>query len=188
MNKTALIIVDMIYDFTNPKGKVFYPKNEEIIADLKNFINIARLNDCLVIFVEHTVKKTDFLEAKLKMRECCIEGSGGEITDDRLDCNRKKDIIIKKTKYSSFYRTNLDKVLETHKIENLLIAGTKTNNCIIATTFDAFYRDYNTYVVSDLVGTNDTLTNAIYLRDIKKYLAKTMSSQDITELLTKGEL
>ena len=122
------------------------------------------------------------------MRECCIEGSGGELTDERLNCNREKDIIIKKTKYSSFYKTDLDTILEENDIQNLLITGTKTNNCIIATVFDAFYRDFNTYVVKDLVGTSDDLTNEIYLRDINKYLAKTMSSHEIAELLSKGEL
>ena len=188
MNKTALIIVDMIYDFTNKLGKVFYPRNEEIIEPLSDFIKIARAHNCLVIFVEHTIKKEDYLNAKMKMRECCIEGSGGEFTDIRLNCNREKDIIIKKTKYSSFYQTDLEKVLEKNNIKNLLITGTKTNNCIIATLFDAFYRDYNTFVVSNLVATSDDETNALYLRDINKYLAKALSSRAITKLLEQGEL
>jgi|AntAceMinimDraft_17_1070374.scaffolds.fasta_scaffold00948_12 nicotinamidase-related amidase len=188
MNKTALLIVDMIYDFTNKSGKVYYPKNEEIIVSLNDFIKVARQNDCLIVFVEHTVKKEEYLNAVLKMRECCIEGSGGELTDERLSCNRKKDIIIKKTKYSSFYKTKLDEVLKENHIENLLLTGTKTNNCILATTFDAYNRNYSTYVVSDLVGTSDDLTNAIYLRDINKYLAKVISSREIIKLFDRGDL
>ena len=66
MNKTALIIVDMVYDFTNKSGKVFYPRNEEIIEQLSNFIKIARKNNCLLVFVEHTVKQEDYLKAKHK--------------------------------------------------------------------------------------------------------------------------
>ena len=188
MNKTALIIVDMIYDFTDPLGKVFYPKNEEIIDSLADFIDFAKHCDCSIIYVEHTIKMEDYLTQKIKTRECCIEGTGGEITDSRLNCDRSKDIIIKKTKYSSFYKTNIEEVLKKKKIENLIITGTKTNNCILATALDAFNRNFNTFVVSDLVGTNDEETNRIYLKDINKYIAKVMSSGEIKGLLSEGEL
>lgn len=188
MNKTALIVVDMIYDFTNKNGKVYYPKNEEILYKLASFIEKAREQQCLVVFVEHTVKYNDFLSSKLKMRECCIEGTGGELTDERLGCNRESDIIIKKTKYSSFFNTNLDNILKEHKIENLLITGTKTNNCVLATTFDAYSRDYTTYVISDLVGTNSDELNNVYLNDINKYLAKVLTSFEIFSLFGKGVL
>ncbi len=188
MNKTALLVVDMIYDFTNPNGKVFYPKNEEIIWNLSDFVNDAKKHDCFVIYVEHTVKLEDYQSTKIKMRECCIEGSGGELTDSRLNCDREKDIIIKKTKYSSFYNTDLDIILKENSIENVIIVGTKTNNCILATAFDSFSRGYMTYVVSDLVGTSDNLTNEIYLRDINKYLAKVLDSKTIVDLFKKGEL
>ncbi|MCK5731786.1 MAG: cysteine hydrolase [Tenericutes bacterium] len=188
MNKTALIIVDMIYDFTDPLGKVFYPLNERIIEGLAEFIELVKHSDCSIIYVEHTIKMKDYLNQKVKTRECCIEGSGGEITDSRLNCDRSRDIIIKKTKYSSFYKTNLEEVLKKNRIENLIITGTKTNNCILATALDAFNRNYNTIVVSDLVGTNDEETNRIYLRDINKYIAKVMSSSEIKKLLSEGEL
>ena len=188
MNKTAVLVVDMVYDFTNPKGKVFYPKNEEIIKELSKFLILAREEKCKIIFVEHTVKKEDYEKAKMKMRECCIEGSGGEITDARLKCDREKDIIIKKNKYSAFYNTNLQEILKRNNIENLIIVGTKTNNCILATTFDAFNHNYNIYVIKNLVGTSDDLTNNIYLRDINKYLAKVISSNEAVQLMKQEEL
>lgn len=188
MNKTALIIVDMIFDFTNPEGKVFYPKNEEIINDLAIFIEFSRHHDCSIIFVEHTVKMEDYLAQKVKTRECCIEGSGGEITDIRLNCDRDNDIIIKKTKYSSFFQTDLDKILKENHIENLIITGTKTNNCIFATAIDAYYREYNTIVISDLVGTNDDETNKIYLRDINKYIANVHTKKEVIHMFDEGEL
>ncbi|XMB72788.1 isochorismatase family cysteine hydrolase [Mycoplasmatota bacterium WC30] len=188
MNKTALLVVDMIYDFTNPNGKVFYPKNEEIIWNLSDFISDVKKHDCLVVYIEHTVKIDDYQATKIKMRECCIEGSGGELTDSRLNCDRKKDIIIKKTKYSAFYNTDLNIVLQKNNIENVIIVGTKTNNCILATAFDSFSRDYITYIVSDLVGTSDDFINEIYLKDINKYLAKVLDSKSIVDLMKKGEL
>ena len=34
MNKTALLIVDMVKDFTDPEGLVFYPQNREILPKI----------------------------------------------------------------------------------------------------------------------------------------------------------
>ncbi len=36
MSETALIVVDMVFDFTHPEGKVFYPRNREIIPRIKD--------------------------------------------------------------------------------------------------------------------------------------------------------
>lgn len=37
MAKTALIIVDMVRDFTDPEGLVFYPENQKILPRIKRF-------------------------------------------------------------------------------------------------------------------------------------------------------
>lgn len=185
MNKTALIVVDMVYDFTNRSGKVFYQQNEVILPKIKNLIKICRDKGCLVIFIEHTLTKEMHEKQIKKTRECCIEGTGGDLTDERLKVDYKKDLVIKKHKYSSFYDTSLDWVLKQNKIENLLVVGTKTNNCIYATVLDAYNLDYKTIVVKDLVGTSDNLTNDIYLRDMGKYLCDVVNFEDVLNLLEK---
>ena len=35
MAKTALVIVDMVRDFTDPEGLVFYPENRQILPRIK---------------------------------------------------------------------------------------------------------------------------------------------------------
>ena len=46
MSKAALLVVDMVKDFTDPEGKVFYPENRAILPCikrvLKNAAGIAR--------------------------------------------------------------------------------------------------------------------------------------------------
>lgn len=188
MNKTALLVVDMVADFTTPSGKVFYPINEKILPDVNRLIKAARAHGCLIIFMQHRYRKGK-PDANLDaMRPCCIEGSGGELLDSRLDYDESKDYLIPKRRYSAFFGTDLDLVLRENGIRNLMVVGTKTNCCINATALDAHYRAYDTYVIRECVGTNDELTNEIYLRDMAKYICNVIGLEEALKKLEDGEL
>ncbi|PKL00247.1 MAG: cysteine hydrolase [Tenericutes bacterium HGW-Tenericutes-1] len=187
MNKTALIVVDMIYDFTNPEGKVYYPQNQKVIYHIIDLVREARQSNCQIIYIQHTVTKEMLANNIKKTRECCVEGTGGNNIDERLEV-QPNDWIIKKHKYSAFFETPLNHLLKKNDITQLIVVGTKTNNCVYATILDAYNHDYITYVVKECVGTSDITTNEIYLRDIGKYLGEVRSMDEIKVLLRAGVL
>ena len=39
MSKSALIIVDMVRDFTDPEGLVYYPQNREIVQQIRKVLD-----------------------------------------------------------------------------------------------------------------------------------------------------
>ena len=188
MKKTALLIIDMVKDFTNPNGLVYYPQNREILPKIKTVLENCRKSDVLVIFLRHSYRKNKFDKNLVNMRPNCIEGTGGDEIDEILHVDEEKDYVIKKRRYSGFFGTDLDLVLREHNIENVIITGTKTNCCIRATVTDAYYLNYNVYVVSDCVATNDEIVNQVHLEDIKKYFGHVVSSEELFELLEKGDL
>ena len=53
MVKTALVIVDMVRDFTDPEGLVFYPENQNILPRIKKVLDESRKHDLLVVFLQH---------------------------------------------------------------------------------------------------------------------------------------
>ena len=186
--KVAVIVVDMVYDFTDPLGKVFYPINESMLPRIKDFITVTRDLGCQIIYMRHSVTK-DLLKTYTKeTRENCIAGSGGDEIDKRLDVIEGKDLVIKKQKYSSFFNTNLQEELENRDINTIIVVGTKTNNCILATVLDAYNLDIKTYVPIELVGTSDQLTNEIYLRDMGRYLCEVDPKDKIIEMLKSDKL
>ncbi len=181
-NQVAVIVVDMVYDFTNPKGRVFYPLNEDLLPKIKKFINEARSLGALIVYMRHSVT-TEMLESYTKQtRPNCIEGTGGDEIDKRLDV-KSEDLVIKKHKYSSFYETHLKEELEKRNINEIVVIGTKTNNCILATVLDAYNYNIKTYVAKELVGTSDEMTNDIYLRDMGRYLCEVESKDDILQMM-----
>ncbi|NFF81790.1 cysteine hydrolase [Clostridium botulinum] len=188
MSKSALIIVDMVKDFTDPEGLVYYPQNREILSKIKKVLDKCREKELLVVFLQHCNRKGKLDRRIASMRPNCIEGTGGEDIDPILEVDEVKDYVIKKRRYSGFFGTDLDLVLRENGIQNVIVVGTKTNCCIRATITDAFYLDYNGYVVSDCVATNSEVVNNVHLTDIDKYLGKVVSSEELFNMLDKKEL
>lgn len=185
-NKTALIVVDMVYDFTNENGLVFYPQNKEILPKINAVIKECRNNNALIIFMQHCYRKGKFDNNLINMRPNCIEGTGGEDIDSSID-RKDSDYVIKKRRYSAFFGTDLDLVLRENNIVNVIIVGTKTNCCIRATVTDAYYLNYNVFVVRECVATNDAVVNEVHLTDIDKYFGKVISMHEIDKVFSKGE-
>lgn len=188
MNKTALLIVDMVKDFTDPEGLVYYPQNREILPKIREVLDECRKHDCLIVFLQHCNRKDKKDHRIESMRPNCIEGTDGIQIDPMLPIDEKKDYVIRKRRYSGFFGTDLDLVLRENKIENLVIVGTKTNCCIRATVTDAFYLDYNGIVISDCVATNSEVVNQVHLEDIQKYLGSVIDRKTLYEKLEKNEL
>lgn len=181
--KVAVIVVDMVYDFTNPNGKVFYPINVSMLPKIRDFITQTRDLGCQIIYMRHSVTKELLKTYTKETRENCIAGTGGDEIDERLEVIEGRDLVIKKHKYSSFFNTNLHEELVKRDINTIIVVGTKTNNCILATVLDAYNLDIKTYIPIELVGTSDHLTNDIYLRDMGRYLCEVESKDNIISLI-----
>ena len=148
MNETALIIVDMVKDFTDPNGLVFYPQNREILPKIAQVLEKCREKGKLIIFLQHCNRAGKPDEKAASMRPNCVEGTGGIEIDPMLKVN-PEDYVIRKRRYSGFFGTDLDLVLRENHIKNTVIIGTKTNCCIRATVTDAFYLNYNPIVIRE---------------------------------------
>jgi nicotinamidase-related amidase len=65
------------------------------------------------------------------------------------------DIVIDKSRYSAFYKTNLESTLSKRGIRTVIVVGLATNVCCESTVRDAFFRNFRAIVVSDLCTTYD---------------------------------
>jgi nicotinamidase-related amidase len=187
MAKTALIIVDMVKDFTDENGLVYYPQNKEVLPKIEKVNKASKEHNVQVIFMRHSYRKDKYDKNLINMRPNCISGSGGDEIDNSLTVNEKTDYIIKKRRYSAFFGTDLDLILRENNIEHVVIVGTKTNCCIRATVTDAYYLNYDVIVLEDCVATNDEIVQRVHLNDIRKYFGKVMSSDQFIKGLQEGE-
>ncbi|MGO3732250.1 MAG: cysteine hydrolase family protein [Vagococcus sp.] len=181
--KGALIVIDMVYDFVNPNGSVYYESNKQVLENVTKLIPEAKSKGLLIIYIQHSHRKGKFDKKTLIGRKNCLEGTGGDLLDSSLPIDYENDYILKKRRYSAFDYTDLDLILREHNIKNVVICGTKTNNCVRSTVEDAYHLDYDVYVVSDCVGTDKKEVNDIYLYDINRYYGTVVSSDQLLNQL-----
>jgi nicotinamidase-related amidase len=186
MSKTALIVIDMVYDFTNPDGLVYYPQNKAILPKINEAIKAAREGNALVIFMQHRYRKNKPDQNLSIMRPSCIEGTKGVEIDPSLDV-KEEDYIIPKRRYSAFFGTDLDLVLREHEITDVVLVGTKTNCCIRSTVHDSYYLSYHTIVIEDCVATNDETVQKVHLSDIDKYYGDVISLKTFKERMCQKQ-
>ncbi|WP_153461703.1 MULTISPECIES: cysteine hydrolase family protein [Sediminibacillus] len=60
------------------------------------------------------------------------------------------DIVIDKHRWSAFFDTNLDIILRSMGVKNLIVGGVVTDGCLLTSVFDAYFRDYNVHLVKDM--------------------------------------
>ena len=102
MSKSALIIVDMVRDFTDPEGLVYYPQNREILPQIRKVLDKCREKGVLVVFMQHCNRKGKVDRKAQAMRPNCIEGTFGVEIDSMLPVDEEKDYVIQKRRYSGF--------------------------------------------------------------------------------------
>lgn len=189
MSKSALVVIDMLYDFAHPDGQVFYPQNQEVLPHICEVLEFCRKKDILIIFAQHYHRQYLYdKELTTGRRLNCMEGTGGEALMPELQYNPQKEYLVKKRRYSAFSGTDLDRILREHDIKNVIMCGTKTNCCIRATAEGAYHLEYLPIVIKDCVATNSEVINEVHLTDIDKYLGKVMTKIELFDAIERGEL
>lgn len=73
------------------------------------------------------------------------------------------DHVVSKHRYSGFFQTDLDELLQSLDVKHLLVTGCTTSVCVESTVRDAMFRDYSCVVVRDCtaepIGSGYTRTN-----------------------------
>lgn len=159
--KTALLVVDMQNDFVAKGAPLETKMGQEMLPRLKEILAFSRNAGISVIYTAHVHRKdgSDLglygeIYPPILEGACLIDGEkGAEIYPEVTP--QEGEPIIKKHRYSAFYGTDLDIILRTKGIENLVIAGLTTEDCCFAAARDGMYRGYKVAFLSDVTGTYD---------------------------------
>ncbi|MEA3475475.1 MAG: isochorismatase family cysteine hydrolase [Candidatus Cloacimonadota bacterium] len=127
----VLLVIDMLYDFVNENGALYCgPEAKKIVPFIKSKIDEYHKNGNEVIFICDSHTKDD-PEFKMFPPHCIKGTKGAEIIDELPKV--RDDVIIKKRRYSGFYGTNLDRILEDISPESVEVVGVCTSICVMDT-------------------------------------------------------
>jgi ureidoacrylate peracid hydrolase len=173
---TAVVVVDMENDFGSKGGmfdragidismiqKVIKPTSKVLEAARKAGIKIIYLKmgyqeDLSDIGNEKSPNRDRHLQFMhvgdtiitpngSKSRILIRDSWGTEIVNELKP--HANDIVIYKTRFSGFYKTQLDSILKQLNKKYLIITGCTTSICVESTVRDAMFRDYSSIVLED---------------------------------------
>ena len=162
--RTALIVVDMQNTFCEPGAPAEVPVARDIVGTINELTAELRKLGVMVVWTVqvnmHTQTTSDWETffnniggdpAKIAIIKKNMEpgGHGTHLWHDlEVDAD---DIRMPKNRYSALIpgASQLERLLRSAGIDNLILAGTKTNVCVESTGRDAVMLDFNVVLVSD---------------------------------------
>lgn len=162
-NRPALLVIDMQNDFVQPGAPLQVAGVSSIIPKVKGLLTLFREKH-LPVFHILRVHRASGVDVEITRREIfsktpfAVEGTpGAEVIPELAPIVGEH--IVRKTRMSAFFQTDLDLMLRTLSIDTLFVAGIQTPNCVRTTVFDAMAFNYRVFLVKDAVGAK---TDAIH--------------------------
>ena len=173
--KTAVVVVDMQNDFASLGGMfdragIDITCIQAVVPTVRAVLESARANKLPIVYLKmgfgpdlddagypwsptwlkhaplhagDTVTAPNGEPSRVLVRDCWNTDIVDALTPEA------NDVVLYKTRYSGFYKTDLDDILRHRGVERLIVMGATTSVCVDSTVRDAMFRDYHCLVVSD---------------------------------------
>ena len=172
VSQTAVIVIDMQNAYASPGGYLDLAGFDisgarKVIDNTRGVLDVARRAGMPVIYFQNGWDP-DYVEAggpgspnwhksnALKTMRARPELHGqllarGSWDYELVDALKPQpgDIVLHKTRYSGFFNSQLDSVLRSRGIRNLVFVGIATNVCVESTLRDGFFLEYFGIVLED---------------------------------------
>ena len=167
--KRLLMIIDMQKGFC-VEGHSLYigQKAQEIIPVIGQLIDDYNKRDEKVVFTGDFHDKED-AEFEMFPEHCVIGTEEVQIIPELYNTAQNK-ILIQKTRYSGFYQTNLEEIINDIKPDLVELAGVCTNICVFFTCEELRNRDYKVRVIESGVASFDEQAHHFALNQMKTVL------------------
>ena len=96
---------------------------------------------------------------------------------------RPKEPVSAKSRYSAFFKTDLETRLRRQGIEDVIIGGVMTNLCCETTARDAFIRDFRVFFLADGTAAAADIYHRASLTNLAYGFATLMTCEKLFELL-----
>ena len=198
--RTALVVVDMQRGFLDPSEAMAVPTAREIVPVIQHLLSVFRAKRLPVVFTEFVYSQSvPVLIGRLHPEHqpaapgaprgfglpssSCLEGTPSAETVPDL-APRAGEIVVKKRGYDAFAGTSLDGTLRARNVTSLVVTGTMTDICVLATVTAALHREYRVTVVEDGVATLWPEIQRAALDIIARAYGRVVSAKEVVDQIS----
>jgi nicotinamidase-related amidase len=165
-NGEALLVLDMLNDFMRSDGALYCGDAcRKIIPVIRSLIDRFAERDYPVIYVCDAHRQDD-REFEMFAPHAVKDSWGARIIEELSPPPGSR--IVAKTRFSPFFRTNLEEILDSLKPSEVWVTGVVTSICVMDTVADLRNRDYRTVVPVDAVADFDEGFHAFALKRMER--------------------
>jgi ureidoacrylate peracid hydrolase len=198
--RTALLVVDMQRGFVEPGEAMEVPPARDAVPVIKGLVDGFRAKGLPVVFSEFTYSPAvPLLVGRLHPEHlpavpgtargfglpssCCLEGDPSARVVDALR-PLEGELVVRKHWYDAFAGTALDGALRARGVTGVVVTGTLTDVCVLATVVGAFNREYRVWVAADGVATLWPEIQHATLDIIGRAYGRVVSSKEVLDTIS----
>lgn len=176
---SALLIIDMQSFFCCPSSHAYFKDATTIIPRIQRLRNAYRDASRPIVFTRYALLRTQTPGAMGRWwNDVLYDDDHHSRLIDALQPD-PQDHVIRKTQYSAFFGTDLDKILKTLNVTSLLISGVLTHLCCETTARDAFMRNYDVFFVKDATASDEKKLHAASIRTLADGCATIVTTKEV---------
>jgi len=182
--KCLLLVIDLLNDYFRPQSPLA-AQRDQLVSTVNRLAAAFREARQPVVWVrqEFAPDLSDaFLRARREKHYVTIAGTDGCQLLPELE-RRPSDRMLVKKRYSAFFGTDLDKMLDSLRPVTLVLAGINTHACVRTTAIDAYQRDYDVLIASDGVASYDAEHHEITKRYLNAGIARFVPTAELVRML-----
>lgn len=184
--KTCLIVIDMINGVAKGAGPPYDvpPNRQEVINNFQKLVAHCRSVGTPMIFIT-THRRPDNADAPKTISDVGGGGGvpmiGGTPATEFIDELRPMDDdwVVVKPRFTAFYGTNVEAILNTLGTETILVGGISTQRSVEGTARDAKNRDIQCVVVSDCCTAGEIDVHQMTVEHVLPLLVRVRNTDEV---------
>ncbi|NIW45518.1 MAG: isochorismatase family protein [Gammaproteobacteria bacterium] len=145
--RPALLVLDMQDYFLEPASHAFVPSAPALVLGIQQLIEIFRQKELPVIFTQHINTAEDAGMMSEWWRDLITDDHPGAGISTLFEIGESP--VIQKSQYDAFMGTDLDEMLESRSVTDVVITGVMTHLCCETTARSAFMHGYRVWFPVD---------------------------------------
>lgn len=188
---TGLLIIDAQKEYSDASRPLYTENFKATVDQINKISSQCRANGIPVFVIKHAHDPSGKDVGRMgDFSSDEVFTKGSPYTDlDEAVITDPADIVVEKTRYSSFVNTSLESYLKSLKIDTLIITGFMSGYCCVTTARHGHDLDYKVIYVDDATSTpvfGDLGFGDTSLQDIKRVIA-TLLAGGVAEVVTTEE-
>ena len=156
----VLIVIDMLNDFAHKDGALFFPGAAEIIPVVKERIEAYMEAGDIIMFLCDAYATNDKEFARFPRHSVKNTWGAGVVGELVVALKGYEIVYLPKTRYSGFYKTELEIELIQRKADEVEVVGVCTSICVMDTVGGLADRDYEITVPLNAIADFDPEASA----------------------------